>query len=158
MPADSAAIEIEAAPEAVFDLLHDYSQRLEWDPFLREARLLDGALHAALGVTTRCVARRRAGGLAMDTVYVSFARPSVAAVKMTQGPRLFHSFAASIRQARVGSSKTRVLYRYNFELRPPWLAPLLTPFVRWAFHRQTRRRLEALKRFLERQSVVEMTN
>jgi polyketide cyclase/dehydrase/lipid transport protein len=31
-----AAIEIRASPEAIFDLIHDYARRLEWDPFLKE--------------------------------------------------------------------------------------------------------------------------
>ena len=86
MRSGSAAIEIDASPEDVFDLIHDYSQRLQWDPFLRKAYLLDGATHADVGVCSRCVARRAAGGLAMDTEYVSFKRPDVAAVKMTNGP------------------------------------------------------------------------
>ena len=33
MPATSVAIEISAEPEAIFDLIHDYSRRLDWDPF-----------------------------------------------------------------------------------------------------------------------------
>jgi hypothetical protein len=32
---------IDASPESVFDLIHDYKRRLEWDPFLKEATLLD---------------------------------------------------------------------------------------------------------------------
>ena len=34
------SILIEASPESVFDLIHDYKRRLEWDPFLKEATLL----------------------------------------------------------------------------------------------------------------------
>jgi len=46
------AIEIRASPEAVFDLIHDYGRRLEWDPFLKEACSLEGAEAAGLGVKT----------------------------------------------------------------------------------------------------------
>ena len=42
-------IEIRASLEAVFDLIHDYTRRLEWDPFLKEACLLEGAEAAGLG-------------------------------------------------------------------------------------------------------------
>ena len=86
MHTGSAAIDIQAAPDAVFDMIHDYDRRLDWDPFLRKAHLLNDARVADIGVESRCVARRAVGGLAMDTVYVSFTRPSVAAVKMTRGP------------------------------------------------------------------------
>ena len=94
----SAEIDIRARPEAVFDLIHDYARRLDWDPFLREARLLDGATSAGLGVKSLCTARGGFAGLAMETVYVSFDRPNVAAVKMTKGPAVLEAFAASIRQ------------------------------------------------------------
>jgi len=149
VPTGSAVIDIRAAPEAVFDLLHDYSRRLDWDPFLRQARLLDGARVADIGVTSRCIARRAVGGMAMDTIYVSFTRPVVAAVKMTRGPFIFRSFAASIRQDRIDDNTTRVTYHYNFEAQPRLLAFLIEPIVRRVFHRETRQRLASLKRFLE---------
>ena len=149
MPAGSVSIDIHAAPEVVFDLIHDYSRRLEWDPFLREAYLLNDAETADLGVSSRCIARRAVGGSAMDTIYVSYARPAVVAVKMTRGPKFFRSFAATIRQDRIDDNTTRVTYRYNFISRPRWLAFLIEPVVQWVFHRETSRRLAALKRFLE---------
>ncbi len=55
------SIEIQAAPESVFDLIHDYDRRLAWDPFLRKATLLGGAKQAALGVSSVCKARWRNG-------------------------------------------------------------------------------------------------
>ena len=149
MASASVTIHIHVDPEAVFDLIHDYSRRLDWDPFLREARLLNGAQVADRGISSRCVARRAVGGLAMDTVYVSFERPRVAAVNMTRGPIFLRSFAASIRQDRIDDNTTRVTYRYNFEARPRWLAFFIEPIVGWVFHRETCRRLSALKRFLE---------
>jgi hypothetical protein len=139
--AHEESIEIEATPAAVFDLIHDYSRRLEWDTLLKDARLLD-APAAALGTTARCTARN---GLAMDTVYVSFNRPSVAAVKMVAGPWIFTSFAATIRQEAIGKHRTRVTYRYNFETRPAFLHWV----VERVFARETRRRLGALKEYME---------
>src|SRR5215510_14212892 len=96
------SVEIAAAPDVIFDLLHDYTRRLEWDPFLREARLLDGAARADVGVKSLCTARWASGGMAMETVYVSFHRPGVAAVKMTRGTGPLGEFAASLRQEAVG--------------------------------------------------------
>ena len=145
-----AAIDVQASPEEVFDLIHDYAQRLDWDPFLREARLLDGAPAAAQGVKTLCAARARFGGLAMETVYVSFDRPRVAAVKMTRGPAVLETFAASLRQEDIGSGWTRVTYRFNFATRPRWLRAIGDPLAAALFKRETQRRLEALKSHLEK--------
>lgn len=147
--AHEESIEIEAGPEEIFDLIHDYARRLEWDPFLKEARLLDHDT-AGLGVTSRCVARNGFGGMAMDTVYVSFDRPRVAAVKMTRGPRILATFAATLRQDPIGDGRTRVTYKYNFETRPSWLRWLLNPVCSAFFAREVRDRLIHLKRFLER--------
>lgn len=144
-----ASIDILAKPEAVFDLIHDYGRRLEWDPFLREARLLDGADRAGLGVKTRCTARNGFAGLAMETVYVSFDRPRVAAVEMTSGPVILQNFAASIRQAEIGPGVTRVTYRFNFSTRPRWLRAVLDRVAAALFLREIRQRLASLKHHLE---------
>ena len=150
MPTTLLSIDIHAMSEDIFDLIHDYSQRLHWDPFLREARLVDGAEVADIGVSSRCVARRAVGGMAMDTVYVTFSRPTVAAVSMTRGPWFLRSFAASIRQHRIDDRTVRVSYRYNFRASPRFLAFLIEPVVQWVFHKETSRRLSALKLFVER--------
>jgi uncharacterized protein YndB with AHSA1/START domain len=147
-----AAIDIRATPEEVFDLIHDYPRRLEWDPFLKDARLLDGAPAAGLGIKARCTARNGFGGLAMETVYVSFDRPHVAAVKMTKGPPVLESFAASLRQEGTAGGLTRVTYRFNFSTRPRWLRAVADPIAAALFRREVWGRLDALKRHLERAS------
>lgn len=88
---------IPASCEAVFDLVHDYGRRLEWDTLLQAAYLADGFTAVGLGAATVCVGRRSLGGMALKTVYVSFQRPSVAAVKMVNKPPFFQTWAASIR-------------------------------------------------------------
>ena len=85
----------------------------------------------------------------MATIYVSFNRPSVASVKMTRGPFILESFAATLRQDATTTGGTRVTYRYSFTSRPRWLAFLLNPIMQCVFHRETQQRLTALKRFLE---------
>jgi len=145
-----AAVEIRASPEAVFDLIHDYARRLEWDPFLKEALLLDGAQAAGLGVKSRCTARTGFLGLAMETVYVSFDRPKVAAVKMTSGPAVLETFAASLRQEAAGVGLTRVTYRFSFSTRPRWLRAIAGPIASALLQREVRSRLTALKGYLER--------
>jgi uncharacterized protein YndB with AHSA1/START domain len=146
------SVEIRASPEAVFDLIHDDSRRLAWDPFLKEACLLEGAEAAGLEVKTRCTARNGLGGLAMETVYLSFDRPKVAAVTMTRGPAVLETFAASLRQEEIGAGRTRVTYRFNFSMRPRWLRAIAGPIVSVLFRREARQRLKALKSYLERLS------
>src|ERR1700676_1824927 len=87
-------IVIHAPVESVFDLAQDYVLRLEWDPFLREMRFLDGAAEAAVGVKVRV---RGWTGLTMTVEYVSLDRPRVAAMKMLQGPWFFRVFAGTWR-------------------------------------------------------------
>jgi hypothetical protein len=71
---------IPAPSQAVFDLIHDYSRRLEWDTLLQAAYLADGYTSAGKGVTSVCVGRSSLGGIALKTVYVTFDRPTLAAV------------------------------------------------------------------------------
>jgi uncharacterized protein YndB with AHSA1/START domain len=148
MTTRALSIDIAVSPERVFDLLHDYRQRLLWDPFLRRAEVLESDA-AGLHVRTLCVAKWSSGGLGMETEYVAFDRPRVAAVRMTRGPWMFRSFAASIRQDPNSDGSTTVTYRFNFRVKPSWTAFLLRPLLNLIFARETRARLAALKRFLE---------
>ncbi len=150
MRAREESIEIAAEPAEIFDLIHDYSKRLDWDPFLREARLLEGATCADVGVRSICTARWASGGMAMETVYISFDRPSVAAVKMTRGPGMLREFAASLRQEALATGQTRVTYRFKLAGHPRWLGSVLDPILYVIFAREVRIRLASLKRFLER--------
>ncbi len=149
MPTGSTSIEIDASAREVFELIHDYSRRLDWDPFLREAVLLHGATSADHAVTCRCSARRLAGGSSMEARYVAFKPASVAAVKMTRGPFFLKTFAASIRHCSSGDSASRVTYKYNFRCSPSWLAGLIEPIVQLVFQYETERRLKGLKKYLE---------
>lgn len=151
MPAATLSIKISAPSEDIFDLTHNYARRLEWDAFLREARLLYGATAADVGVSSRCVARWGAGGAAMETRYVTYQRPDVAAVAMTRGPWFLKMFAASIRHEQIDDNVVKVSYRYTFKPRPGWLAFAIEPIVQFLLRRETTRRLTSLKSFIEQQ-------
>ena len=143
------AILIRQTPEALFALTQDYGRRLEWDPFLRSAALVGGAAQAGPGVRAYCVAHN---GLGMETEYVSWNPPSVAAVKMTRGPWFIGGFAGSWRFRPQGDGRTRVVFRYSVRGRPAWLGALLNPILVRVFGREVRRRLEGLRDFVERDS------
>jgi ribosome-associated toxin RatA of RatAB toxin-antitoxin module len=131
----------------LFALTQDYGRRLEWDPFLKSAKLLGGAEKAEVGVRAWCVARN---GLGMETEYLSFNPPRVTAVKMTRGPRLLARFAGSWRFEEIAAEQTRVRFRYHLQARPRCIAWVLTPLFAWLFGRDTRIRLKALKTAVER--------
>jgi ribosome-associated toxin RatA of RatAB toxin-antitoxin module len=135
----SESIIISGCPETVFDYTQDYANRLKWDTFLIEARLLN-ATHAAKGVKAWCVAKN---GLGMETEYVSFNRPKVTAVKMTKGPYLFKSFAASWTFKEETEDTTNVTFLYSFSLRFPF--NLFRFFVRLVLQSNVRQRLVDLK-------------
>ena len=145
MPNFQHSVEINASRETLFDLTQNYDLRLSWDPFLKEASLV-GDSSAAVGARAWCVARN---GLGMETEYVSFKRPEVAAVKMTRGPVFFRSFAGSWRFDEVGANRTRVTFRYNFSTRPGWVGFFIGPVLQSVLSTENRRRLEALKKSVE---------
>jgi hypothetical protein len=146
MPSIRQIIDIHAPQADLFHLTQDYRRRLEWDPFLREARLLDGADEAAVGARAWCVAWC---GLGMETEYITFKPCSVTAVRMTEGPSFLANFAGSWRFEAIGDQTTRVIFCYV--IRPSWFCRFLGPLLRMAFQFDMRRRLLALKRFCETQ-------
>jgi hypothetical protein len=138
--------EIVPAPSAeVFDLVHDYDRRLSWDTLLRAAYLDDGFTRAEKGATSVCVGRRSLGSLALKTVYVSFVRPKVAAVKLINAPWFFATWAASIRHVDLAPGRSRVTYTFQFTARPRPLRWLLEPIMLAVFRWETRKRLLALR-------------
>ena len=147
MPGGSISIEVNAPPEVVFDLIHDYARRLEWDSMLSEAHLLGGAAAAGVGVRSLCVGTWRSAYLPMETEYVSFERGRVAAVKLTNRPAFFDRFAATIKHEALSHGCSRVTYKYSFHARPRALAPVLEPIMNWMLGREIRQRLAALRDF-----------
>jgi Polyketide cyclase / dehydrase and lipid transport len=136
------------APSAdVFDLLHDYGRRLEWDTLLRAAYLTDGHTVACKGATSVCVGRRMLGSLAFKTVYVTFERPTRAAVKLVNAPACFETWAATIQHQDIAAHESRITYTFHFTVRPRVLQPLLDPIMERIFRWETQKRLRALQHY-----------
>ncbi len=140
---------IPAPSSVVFDLLHDYTRRLEWDTLLQAAYLEGGAKAAAKGVTAVCIGRKSLGGIALKTVYVTFERPALAAVRMVNAPLFFESWAASIRHDDLSAHESRLTYKFQFTTRPRVLRFILDPLIEGLFAWETRKRLQALKAFFK---------
>lgn len=147
MPHGEVSEIIPAPAGAVFDLVHDYERRLTWDTLLSEAYLTDGWKQAEKGAISVCRGRRSLGGIALKTVYVSFDRPRVAAVKMVNKPPFFATWAASIRHEEIGPSESRITYVFHFTAGPRVLRWLLEAIMSFVFRWETKKRLTALKRY-----------
>jgi ribosome-associated toxin RatA of RatAB toxin-antitoxin module len=145
------SIVIDAPPALLFELSQDYKRRLGWDPFLRSAELLDGAVEPSVGVRALCVDQK---GTAMETEYVSFNPPRAVAVKMTRGPWFLERFAGSWRFEELKPGQTRVGFCYSVSAWPRWLSWLMNPLLARVFARDTRRRLTALKQAVEQRGVL----
>jgi len=145
---------IPAPAEAVFELIHDYRRRLEWDTLLQEAYLESEFSKAEHGAISVCRGKGIFGNFALRTQYVSFEKGKVAAVKMLNRPPFFDSFAASIRHFKVDDNHSEVIYKVSFTARPRSLRWMLHPLMRVVFVWETRRRLRALKNFFQTQVTV----
>lgn len=139
------ALDIAAPATWLFDLTQDYNKRLDWDPFLVEATLR--ADTAGVGARAWCVSRFPRWG--METEYVTFKRPNVVAIKMTQGPRMLTKFAGSWRFDPIDDA-TRVTFRYHFETSPAALAPFAARVFAW----DMQKRLEGLRAYAARECKV----
>ena len=139
-------ITIATTPEQLFDLTQDYHRRLEWDPYLIAAQLLNGAENAGMGVEALC--KNRVGS-AMITRYISFDRPRVAAVTMTKGPLVLKKFSGAWNIRYVSDGVSMLIFTYNFELKGGILGRLLLPFASAYFSAEMKKRLLALKTYIE---------
>lgn len=138
------AIIINERSEQVFDFTQDYNKRLQWDTFLRKADLIKGATKADKGVEAYCEAKN---GIGMVTEYVTYNRPKVTAIKMTNGPYLFKAFLGSWTFKEVAADKTEVVFLYSFTLRFPF--NILTRFIKNNLQANVKQRLVDLKMKIE---------
>ena len=152
MPTDEIKETIPASASEVFDLLHDYDRRLEWDTLLQKAYLEKDFSQACKGAISVCQGRNILGGFALRTEYVSFERGKVAAVKMLNRPPFFDTFAASIRHRDTGENESEIVYKVNFTAKPKFLRWILHPLMRAAFSWETRKRIAALRDFFQRRN------
>jgi len=137
---------IDEKSEKVFDFTQDYTKRLVWDTFLKRADLIEGATAADKGVKAYCVAKN---GIGMVTEYVTYNRPKVTAIKMTEGPYMFKSFLGSWTFKEISNDKTEVVFLYSFSLRFPF--NLLKVFIKKNLQSNVKQRLIDLKNNIERE-------
>ncbi len=152
MPTAEIKEVINASAADVFDLIHDYKRRLEWDTLLQKAYLEAEFTTAGKDAISVCQGKMILGGFALRTQYITFERGKVAAIKMLNQPPFFDTFAASIRHFEIDKNISEVVYRVNFTSKPKFLRPILHPIMKVVLVWETKKRLAALKIFFEKKS------
>ena len=140
----SESILINKEQAVVFDFTQDYDNRLKWDKFLKNAVLINGALTAEKGTKSFCVAQN---GVGIESMYVTYSRPRVTAVKMTKGPFMFSSFLGSWTFKEISEGVTEVIFLYSFSLRFPF--SIFTLFIKNNLQKNVKQHLINLKISLE---------
>jgi hypothetical protein len=153
MPSATVSQQMPVPSAEVFGLLHDYGRRLEWDTLLKEARLTRGNTEAGVGATSLCVGKPFFGIFAIETRYVTFDPPNIAAVTLINSPPLFAAFAASIRHEDNAGGST-VTYKLRFTAKPRAISRIIEPIMLKALKAETAKRLQALADFLGRGNVA----
>lgn len=133
----------------VFDAFHYHHWRVRWDSLVSSTRVQGGAPCPYVGAVTENEGRGLLRALAMQTRFVSFDRPHVAAAAMLGRSFPFTRWAASMQHRAAGPKRSLLIYTYTFECGPPALRWLMEPAVRCIFNWQTHRRFARLQRFLE---------
>jgi Polyketide cyclase / dehydrase and lipid transport len=151
VPRVEATAVVPLDPNRAFALSQTYGElRYRWDPFVVEQRLLDGAVAAGKGVRTWTRSKHR---LQMVSQYVAFRPPEHVGMRMLSGPWFFATFSGGWNFQPVEGG-TRATWRYNFTIRPPWLAPLADRIGVLVLGRDIRRRVEAFARACSDPEIV----
>lgn len=137
---------IRARQAAAFQAAQDYALRRHWDPFaarLERETCADGR---------RIVQVTAWHGARMQVEYVAWLPPERAAIRMLAGTRLLAAFAGSWVFLPRADGMLEVRFRYQIKAARPWrwLEPWMLAYFNW----ETRRRLAALKRYLEHPAAL----
>jgi hypothetical protein len=133
----------------VFDVLHDYERRLEWDPVMREARLTGGRSLAGPGATRHSRTSLQLGSLELDEQYVTFHPGELASLKMVNHPPLLDSFGTCTRHKDTPQGSVAI-YSANFHTRPKWLRPVMEPLAAALLMFEAKRHLRSLAEEVKR--------
>lgn len=152
MPTVQASLHVPLSPELAFAVSQTTGAvRRRWDPFIREQHFLDDAVAPAKGVRT--FTRHRLG-FSMVSRYVSYAPPTNVGMTMERGSWFFAKLGGGWRFTPEGDG-TLAVWKYNFNCRPAWLAPLAERVGTWVLGREIRARIAGYARGCADPVVVE---
>lgn len=142
-----------ASASVVFDAFHYHGWRARWDSLVGHTTIEHGAECPSVGAISTNTEAAWMRGLAMQTRFIKYDRPHIAAATMVAPSFPFARWAASMQHRDVAEGQSVLVYTYTFEVRPIALRWLLEPLVDAVFARQTRRRFAHLQDFLARHAT-----
>lgn len=148
MAHDKLSFPMPASASVVFDAFHYHGWRARWDSLVGHTSLENGADCPSVGAISTNKGATWMRGLAMQTRFIQYDRPHIAAATMLAPSFPFTRWAASMQHRDVAEGQSVLVYTYTFEVRPIALRWLLEPVVGAIFARQTRRRFAHLQAFL----------
>lgn len=152
MPMVESSVVVPVPPEVAFWVSQTHGPvRYRWDPFVHQ-HLVEAA-EPDRGVRTATVSRHR---LKMVSEYVSFNPPRNVGMKMVTGPWFFAKFGGGWRFEDGPTPGTcSAVWRYNFGVRPGWLAPVGDRVGIWLLGRDIERRIAGFARGCTDEVVLE---
>lgn len=134
---------------SMFALAQDYELRLEWDPFLKAMKFLNGS-EAAPGVQVWVKAKN---GLEMTVEYITVVPPTHVSMKMISGPRFFSRFSGKWSFEELSQDSCRIIFRYKYELKGYTF--VIAPFVKLMMFYDMKKRLKYLKKHAEETDILQ---
>lgn len=138
-----------AAAAVVFDAFHYHHWKARWDSLVADTQISGGAPCPYVGAISTNSGAGVLRPLAMETEFVAFERPRLAAATMRGRSFPFGKWAASMRHVPLEGGHSTLIYTYTLETRPAGLRWLMEPVVDRIFLRATRRRFGRLAAWLE---------
>jgi hypothetical protein len=149
MPRYRFEFEMPANTTVAFDAFHFTVWRNQWDSLVRNTVVQDGAPCPFPGAKTSNRGSGLLSLLSMETTFISFDRPKVAAAIMNGKSFPFSRWAASMQHKELPYGQSMLIYTYSFEVWPLGLSWLMQPFVSALFNYQTHRRFKNMQAFLK---------
>lgn len=135
-------IEVQCAPERVWDFTQDYQRRSQWDSSVLEATVLNRDPFPRVRV-------RLAGGVRAVLQYKAFHRPVRTSLVMEEVQSFLLNGGGgswSYAPSEIGTTWTQT---NSLKLNPGILSRILLPMVRWQLRTATRRSMKKAKALLE---------
>ena len=133
---------------AAFEAFFNHTTRLRWDTLLALTYVEGGGTHPHVGAITVNKGRGWKGPLSMRTRFLTYDPPRQASAVLVAPAGLFEKWGASMRFEDRADGGSNLIYTYTIHLRARWLRWLLDPVAGVLFAWETRRRFNAMARYL----------
>ena len=137
-----------APAHVVFDAFHYHQWKHQWDSLVRRTQVEGDAPCPRVGAVSSNAGAGLLRGLSMQTEFVSYDRPRLAAATMRGRSFPFARWAASMRHIPAGEGRSTLVYTYTLETAPAAARWLMEPVVDFVFLRATRKRFRRFTAWL----------